>query len=201
MASTNQIRKALMKLLGAQTDNAVGAGTRSDPAGTAQALQGARQQAREVQGSDPLASPASSELERARTTYMPDDVVGGFEPPTPRTQQLDALRLPNENMTQQQRAGLRTRQAGDRGRQPNPSGPDFAQREASMREAEAFAEDGPQPIQGDPTFQTEMDYYFSKFIEVTGRKPPLGMPDEEVKKIVDGVIGPNSGATPDDIPF
>jgi hypothetical protein len=108
MANANLIREALMALLKAKKINTDAVDTikhtkkhgfndfdDSSPytfdaveraENAAGNLQKARQGAREAQGTDPLASPASAEIESARTNYMPDDVVGGFEPPIPRTQ-------------------------------------------------------------------------------------------------------------------
>ena len=104
MANMGAVRDALIKLMGAKGDDVISRSmgpatvvsdddlstvvrTIGSPEETSQTLRGARQQAREVQGEDPLTQPLQPK------EFHPDE--NQFEPPIPRTSPKDPSRLPD----------------------------------------------------------------------------------------------------------
>lgn len=174
MASGEQIRRALMALMGAKKDaKRMGDidmlpddGTAGAMRTTGDALHDARANARQVQGVDPLAT--------SNRKFQGSEASGAFpDQPVKRTMTGPAGRLPDE------------------GAAPN-GGRQFDQRSF---EADRLAQEG------GPTFQSEMDFWLSEYEKLVGSPPPSGMPDEQVRKIVESINGPTKSATEIDIPF
>lgn len=151
-----------------------------NPVETPGALRDARANARQVQGVDPLAT--------SNREFQGSEASGAFpDQPVKRTMTGPAGRLPHES---DEVPGIR--EAENLAEDATNGGRQFDQRSF---EADRLAQEG------GPTFQSEMDFWFSEYEKLVGSPPPSGMPDEQVRKIVESINGPTKSATEIDIPF